>query len=226
MKRVLAWVACLALITAMLGVSSPVMGASAKPKIKKGEMIDSDQNGLPDSLLLTYTKNIKHKKDDDGKYPFVVEDYTITSVGKALDNQLVISLDENLTAPASPIVRYKPTKNDPVRAAKGKRKQARKQTFKNVTAATPVAFNHLTVIVEGPGNVTSVPPGIVCPEIACEGDFPEGSEVALAAIPAILPAPGTFTGWEGDCSGTESSCTITMDGSDKTVTAVFSDALD
>jgi hypothetical protein len=225
-RKLGAWVACIALVTATVGVGTPALAAKAKgkPKIKKAEMMDRDGNNIADSVFLTYTKKVTHAKDADGKYPFTVEGYEIVDVGKAQGRLLIINVVEDIAAPTAPSVSYKPTKKDPVKAASGKKKkQAKKQTFQNVTPYSPLPTNHVTVIVVGAGTVTSVPPGIACPTTSCEADFVEGSPVALAAIPDLLSG-ATFTGWGGDCagSGTEPFCQLTMDGTAKTVTATFS----
>jgi hypothetical protein len=78
----------------------------------------------------------------------------------------------------------------------------------------------LDVNVVGPGTVTSNPPGINCRQNAgtCERDFPEDSTVTLTATP---DTDATFEGYSGDCSGSGSTCTVTMD-TDRTVGATFS----
>jgi len=77
----------------------------------------------------------------------------------------------------------------------------------------------------GGGNVTSEPPGISCNGWDqggttggnCTAVFPRGTVVNLTAT----PDPGwSFTGWGGACTGTSSTCTLTMD-SDKWVVAYF-----
>jgi hypothetical protein len=78
-----------------------------------------------------------------------------------------------------------------------------------------------TLIVENlspsGGRVTSSPAGIDCPG-TCSHQFPAPTQVTLTAT----PAPGfRFGGWNADCSGTASTCTLTMDGPDKTAIAVF-----
>lgn len=60
----------------------------------------------------------------------------------------------------------------------------------------------------GTGIVTSSPDGIDCGS-ACVGDFTDGASVTLTAAAA---AGSTFTGWSGDCTGTEATCQLTMDG--------------
>lgn len=65
----------------------------------------------------------------------------------------------------------------------------------------------------GTGTVTSDSSGIDC-GTTCNGQFPQGRTVHLAAI----PDPGSiFAGWDGDCHGTD--CSLTHDA---TVTAIFS----
>ncbi|MPZ70712.1 MAG: hypothetical protein GEU71_14465 [Actinobacteria bacterium] len=221
MRKFWAWVACIALMTATVGVVTPAVAAKGKPKIVKGEMMDRDGNNIPDAVFLWYSQKVKHSKDADGKYPFTVEGYVITNVGKTQGKLLIINLEEDIAAPSAPVVSYKQVKKGAVKAATGKKKQAKKQTFRNVAPFTPLPTNHVTVIVEGAGTVTSVPTGIACPSTSCEGDFIEGRTVVLVAFADILSG-ATFMGWGGDCSGTEPACQLTMDGTPKTVTATFS----
>ncbi len=79
----------------------------------------------------------------------------------------------------------------------------------------------LTVNVNGPGTVTSSPPGIDCGPINfdCTEYYGFMSTVTLTAH----AEPGAkFTGWSGACSGTinSNSCTVSLD-SDKYVSAAF-----
>lgn len=51
----------------------------------------------------------------------------------------------------------------------------------------------------------------------CEAFYPKNASIPLTAS----PSPGsTFTGWSGGCSGTSTSCTVTL-SADTTVTATF-----
>ena len=75
--------------------------------------------------------------------------------------------------------------------------------------------------------VTSDPAGIDCvqpPEglNTCNHEFTAGTTVTLTEMPGpgALPPGATFFGWQGDCSGTQPTCTVTMD-SDHTVGASF-----
>ena len=61
----------------------------------------------------------------------------------------------------------------------------------------------LTVSEQGPGSVTSNPPGISC-GTTCSGSFKVGTTVSLTANPT---AGFVFAGWSGPCSGT-ASCSI------------------
>jgi hypothetical protein len=66
------------------------------------------------------------------------------------------------------------------------------------------------------GLVTSSPAGIDCGTI-CSGSFSSGTVVTLTALAS---GNRVFAGWGGACSGTATTCTLTMDG-DKAVTAIF-----
>ena len=69
----------------------------------------------------------------------------------------------------------------------------------------------------GTGTVTSAPAGLTC-GTTCTRDFPKDSTATLTAAPASGSAFGGFTG--GGCSGTGTTCTVTIDQA-KTVTATF-----
>jgi hypothetical protein len=75
---------------------------------------------------------------------------------------------------------------------------------------TPGAPTTFTLAVSnrgsGDGTVTSSPSGINCPD-TCTSDFPSGASVTLTETPA---AGSTFAGWGGACSGTASTCAVTM----------------
>lgn len=77
-------------------------------------------------------------------------------------------------------------------------------------------FHDLDVVVVGSGSVTSAPPGIACPG-DCGESYLEGTQVDLAAE----AQPGwLFTGWSGDCVGSTTPCTVTLD-QPRAVTATF-----
>ncbi|MBL0141440.1 MAG: hypothetical protein IPP91_05095 [Betaproteobacteria bacterium] len=84
---------------------------------------------------------------------------------------------------------------------------------------TPVNFN---LVVNTSGftsgvKVVSAPTGIDCPG-ACNVPFSNGAVVTLTAS---TPNPRfAFTGWGGACSGTATTCQVTMDQA-RSVTAIF-----
>jgi hypothetical protein len=56
------------------------------------------------------------------------------------------------------------------------------------------------------GRVTSLPSGVSCGS-TCSFDYPAGADIVLYADPN--PA-SSFIGWEGDCSGTQPSCALSL----------------
>jgi uncharacterized repeat protein (TIGR02543 family) len=74
----------------------------------------------------------------------------------------------------------------------------------------------LTVAVNGAGTVRSADGRIACPA-DCSEVYANGTVVTLTATPA---AGGTFRGWSGACSGSASTCTVTMTAA-RSVTARF-----
>ncbi|MGH9497922.1 MAG: alkaline phosphatase family protein [Terriglobales bacterium] len=71
----------------------------------------------------------------------------------------------------------------------------------------------------GQGTVTSSPPGINCGP-TCSDPFTAGAVVTLTEVPG---AHSVFTGWSGGCTGTNSTCAVTMN-SNIQVTATFSNS--
>ena len=68
----------------------------------------------------------------------------------------------------------------------------------------------------GTGGVSSTPTGISC-GATCTANFASGSSVTLTAAPL---SGSSFTGWGGACSGSTSTCTVTMSAA-QNVTASF-----
>lgn len=83
-------------------------------------------------------------------------------------------------------------------------------------SATPTFALSVTKAGTGTGAVSSNPAGINCGS-ACSANFNQNAGVTLTAA----PAPGSsFVSWGGACSGTNTSCTLTINAA-KTVTATF-----
>jgi len=74
------------------------------------------------------------------------------------------------------------------------------------TEAPPGGVLALSVSVNGPGRVLSIPPAIDCPGI-CTASFAQGSSVTLAAS---AMGEGEFMNWSGDCMGSM-GCFVSMD---------------
>ncbi len=74
------------------------------------------------------------------------------------------------------------------------------------TPTAPANFG-LTVVVSGPGTVSSTPSGISCGS-SCSASFVADSTVTLTATPA--PGSNTFVGWSGACTGSSPTCVVTM----------------
>jgi hypothetical protein len=74
----------------------------------------------------------------------------------------------------------------------------------------------LTVTLDSKGTVTSSPAGITCGE-SCTVSFARDSTVTLRAQAA---EGWEFVQWQGGCTGTSTTCTLTMSAA-RNVTAVF-----
>ena len=78
----------------------------------------------------------------------------------------------------------------------------------------------LTVHTSGNGSVTSSPAGISCSNTAttgCAATFTTNAQVVMTETPA---SGYRFYGWSGPCTGTDATCTLSMNES-KSLTAVF-----
>lgn len=86
------------------------------------------------------------------------------------------------------------------------------------TASTDATSYTVTAATDGTGSgtVSSSPTGIDC-GATCTASFPLSTPLVLTAQPA---AGSSFAGWGGACSGTSSTCTVSVLG-DRSVTATF-----
>jgi len=73
------------------------------------------------------------------------------------------------------------------------------------------------------GTIVSTPAGINCPG-TCSANFDDGTQVVLTEAPGAPSTFATFGGWSGACTGTATTCTITVNGSEA-VTATFNPAI-
>jgi len=91
-----------------------------------------DGNGdfRADRVRLTFSERVRHTRDVDGRYPFVVAGYRISSVAAAAGRTVVVALVERSSVDGAvrPSVRYRPTASKPVTDWAGN--QARGQMFR------------------------------------------------------------------------------------------------
>ena len=87
---------------------------------------------------------------------------------------------------------------------------------KNVGANFDLITYKLTVTKSGAGIITSSPIGISC-GTDCSEFYVKGKAVVLTAKPAT---GYRFTGWTGACTGTATTCSLTMNAA-QTTKAVF-----
>ncbi len=73
----------------------------------------------------------------------------------------------------------------------------------------------------GSGTVSSTPSGIDCGE-DCNAEFEVGTSVTLEAIP---DAGATFQGWGEDCTGTATTCDLTIESASEAVAEFSEDAV-
>ena len=83
---------------------------------------------------LTYSERVRHARDNDGKYSFVVVGYRVLAVGAATGRSLVLLVKERVSADsaARPVVRYTKTSSKPVLDGAGN--QASAQAFRSTRA--------------------------------------------------------------------------------------------
>jgi hypothetical protein len=84
--------------------------------------------------------------------------------------------------------------------------------------ASPAYTLSVTLAGSSAGSVSSSPAGISGCTGTCSASFTSGTVVTLTASPG---AGGTFREWRGDCTGSGTTCQVTMNGA-TSVTAVFS----
>jgi RHS repeat-associated protein/uncharacterized repeat protein (TIGR02543 family) len=80
------------------------------------------------------------------------------------------------------------------------------QTVTTRFTLMPMTLN-ATKTGNGTGTIASLQTGIDC-GATCSALYDWGTSVTLAATPAT---GSTFTGWSGACTGTDTTCTVTMD---------------
>ena len=211
-----------ALLVTALGAgilqASPVAAADRKPpKIVRATMVDADEDGLADRVVLLYSERIKHKADRDGRYPFTIEGFKIRKVQAAKGKRLVVVLKE-AAGPEKPVISYQRSRRQPVKDRAGN--QAAQQKFLKVIPFAPELEPGSSMLVatpEGPGQIASDDGLVACPA-ECSVVYDTGSTVGLTAV---LDPGAVFVGWGGSCAGTVPVCSLTLDDNLETATANF-----
>ena len=78
--RLLAGVAVVALVVVGSGAAT---NAPKPPRIVSAVMLDFDRDAIADGIRIGFSKPIRHVRDTDGRYPFIVAGYRIRRVGAA-----------------------------------------------------------------------------------------------------------------------------------------------
>lgn len=81
-----------------------------------------------------------------------------------------------------------------------------KSSLKKVLTGDEKTVATLVIVSDEAGIITSSPSGIAC-GTGCSYEFRIGTKVTLSAVPT---KGATFAGWMGGCSGTASTCIITL----------------
>jgi M6 family metalloprotease-like protein len=89
----------------------------------------------------------------------------------------------------------------------------------SVTVIEPV--NRLSLGISGSGSVSFSSPARTCSS-SCTTDYPEAASTTVT-LTAVAGSRTTFAGWSGACTGTASTCTVTM-STDRSVSANFGKA--
>ena len=199
----------LALVVVTSLAPGTALGADRKPpKVASAAMLDKDQDGFADRLVLTYTEKIRHRTDDDGTYPLRVVGYKIERIGWASGRTLSLKLIEKTkTDPAArPDLLYDRGRDEGVYDRAGN--EARTQTFKDTKAFVSVPDGSALLIVNvlGPGNVSTLDGSFDC-ATSC---YEIVEETPLLMLMAQAADGATFAGWDGACAdfGTQGACTL------------------
>ena len=117
---------------AALGVAMVPTAAPDRtpPRIVSAVMVDLNGNARAERVRLTYSERVRHARDNDGNYSFVVVGYRVLAVGAATGRSLVLLVKERVSADsaARPAVRYRKTSSKPVLDGAGN--QASAQAFR------------------------------------------------------------------------------------------------
>ncbi len=107
---------------------------SKPPRIVAAVVQDVNRDYRADRVLVTFSERVRHERDADGKYPFTVAGYRISSLATANGKRVVITVVEKakVDSAAKPAVGYRRTKASPAKDLAGN--QTVSQTFRATRA--------------------------------------------------------------------------------------------
>ncbi|MDQ3030130.1 MAG: hypothetical protein M3R09_08935, partial [Actinomycetota bacterium] len=153
------------------------------PRITCATTADSDRDGRLDSLLLTYSKNVRNRAVAGGGGPFSVEGYAVGSVGRARGRTLTVGVRER-SAPdtgARPVISYKRPRGRGIYAIRSGRSQAFSGTFKAVRdRIAPTLVSARTQDRNADGSLDGVSTAWTEPVLAPRGFTVTGARVTAA----------------------------------------------
>ncbi|MEX2394877.1 MAG: putative metal-binding motif-containing protein, partial [Actinomycetota bacterium] len=128
--RRLGWVCALAMATSPL--AGLVARAGGEPLMTGAQMLDDDDDGKTDGVLITYNELIKHGLDREKPFPFKVTGRKVKKVLKAAGSptlRIVLAEAATTDLAVAPDIQYKRTRSKPVKDLDGV--QAINQIFTN-----------------------------------------------------------------------------------------------
>ena len=173
----------LVVLAASIAVAVPSAAPDRRPpRIVSASMLDVDRDSRADRLRLFFSERVRHSLDRDGRYPFGVRGYRVTSVGAAGGRAIVMLLAEKAPADhtARPQVRYARTKAQPVLDRAGN--QALAQVFRRVRA-----HGHAPVATPSPTPPPPPPPAGPPTPTDRDGDGVPNDQDCAPENPAIKP---------------------------------------
>ena len=149
---------CMIPCAILVWLPSSASAEGKTPTITKASMVDANNDGKADEVVLTYSTKVNHTLQTSGTFPFSVEGYVVTKVlAASASKKLVIDLKERAVSDltVTPFVTYTLPRKDPVVSTSGI--NAPDQTFIGTTAVSPSSAIYVTTSGSdsNPGTATS-----------------------------------------------------------------------
>lgn len=178
------------------------LAAGKAPTVTKAAMVDANNDGRADELVITYSTKVNHALQKSGTFPFSVEGYVITRILAAkASKKLVIDLQERAVSDltVTPFVTYTVPRKDPVVGISGTAEAD--QTFVGTTAVAPLSAIYVATSGSdsNPGTATSPKATI---------------QAGIAAATALTPIPDVYvsSGIYSETSGLSLDSGVNVDG--------------